>query len=146
MPLIQKLKFQKANVLKAVLVAACIAVPWNATAINHGSLTDQLLSKKLGRNLVESLLVKSLLEITEGQTKQAFETVNELIRTAPKPILSAAIYSQHKAARSSLLAIQPLAPTAPRAAMNCKACATKHVRALNIIYRIKKPRNNLIYW
>jgi murein L,D-transpeptidase YafK len=78
MPLIQKVKF-----LKAVLVAACVVVPWNATAINHGSMTDQLLNQKLGRNLVESLLVKSLLEITEGKTKQAFQTVNELIRTAP---------------------------------------------------------------
>ena len=78
MPLIQKVKF-----LKAILLAACILVPWNATAINHGSLTDQLLNQKFGRNLVESLLVKSLLEITEGKTKQAFVTVNELIRTAP---------------------------------------------------------------
>ena len=78
MPLIQKVNF-----LKAILLAACILVPWNATAINHGSLTDQLLNQKFGRNLVESLLVKSLLEITEGKTKQAFVTVNELIRTAP---------------------------------------------------------------
>ncbi len=78
MQLIQPLK-----TIKYALVAACIVMPWNATAINHGSLTDQLLSKKLGRNLVESLLVKSLLEITEGKTKQAFNTVNELIRTAP---------------------------------------------------------------
>ncbi len=78
MPLIQKFKH-----LKLIFVAACIVLPWNATAINHGSMTDQLLSKKLGRNLVESLLVKSLLEITEGKTKQAFNTVNELIRTAP---------------------------------------------------------------
>ncbi len=78
MPLIQKFKF-----LKTLLVAVCLILPWNATAINHGSMTDQLLSKKLGRNLVESLLVKSLLEITDGKTKQAFETVNELIRAAP---------------------------------------------------------------
>jgi murein L,D-transpeptidase YafK len=78
MPLIQKFKY-----LKFIFVAACMVLPWNATAINHGSMTDQLLSKKLGRNLVESLLVKSLLEITEGKTKQAFDTVNELIRTAP---------------------------------------------------------------
>ncbi len=78
MQLIQPLK-----TIKTVLVAACFIMPWNATAVNHGSLTDQLLGKKLGRNLVESLLVKSLLEITEGKTKQAFETVNELIRTAP---------------------------------------------------------------
>ena len=78
MPLIQKFKL-----LKILFVAVCLILPWNATAINHGSMTDQLLSKKLGRNLVESLLVKSLLEITDGKTKQAFETVNELIRAAP---------------------------------------------------------------
>lgn len=46
-------------------------------------MTDQLIGQKLGRNLVESLLVKSLLEITEGKNKQAFQTVNELIRAAP---------------------------------------------------------------
>lgn len=78
MPLIQTKFF-----LKAVAVAACIVLPWNATAINHGSMTDQLLAKKLGGNLVESLLVKSLLEITEGKNKQAFNTINELIRAAP---------------------------------------------------------------
>jgi murein L,D-transpeptidase YafK len=74
---------QKSALFKAVLVAACVVLPWNATAINHGSMTDQLLAKKLGSNMVESLLVKSLLEITEGKNKQAFNTINELIRTAP---------------------------------------------------------------
>ncbi len=78
MPLIQT-----SPVLKALAIAACVLLPWNATAINHGSMTDQLLAKKLGNNVVESLLVKSLLEITEGKNKQAFNTVNELIRTAP---------------------------------------------------------------
>ena len=71
------------NVLKYLLIIGCLVLPWNATAVNHGSLTDQLLGQKLGRNLVESLLVKSLLEITEGKTKEAFNTVNELIKTAP---------------------------------------------------------------
>ena len=77
------LLIEKVNFLKAVFVAAGILLPWNATAINHGSMTDQLLSKRLGNNMVESLLVKSLLEITEGKTKQAFSTVNELIKAAP---------------------------------------------------------------
>ena len=84
MPLIQKkLLLLKRLSIKAVAVAICVVLPWNATAINHGSMTDQLLSKKLGSNLIESLLVKSLLEITEGKNKQAFNTVNELIRNAP---------------------------------------------------------------
>ena len=74
---------QTRSLFKAVLVAVCVVLPWNATAINHGSRTDQFLAKKLGSNLVESLLVKSLLEITEGKNKQAFNTVNELIRAAP---------------------------------------------------------------
>ena len=71
------------NIFKCLLVLGCVVLPWNATAVNHGSLTDQLLGQKLGRNLVESLLVKSLLEITEGKTKEAFNTINELIKAAP---------------------------------------------------------------
>jgi murein L,D-transpeptidase YafK len=80
---VEMLLIQSRFLLKAIVVAACVVLPWNATAINHGSMTDQLLSKKLGSNLVESLLVKSLLEITEGRNKQAFDTVNQLIRAAP---------------------------------------------------------------
>ncbi len=74
---------QPLNIIKLTFITACIVMPWNATAINHGNLTDQLIGKSLGHNLVESLLVKSLLEITQGKTKQAFNTVNELISTAP---------------------------------------------------------------
>ncbi len=74
---------QKVKFLKVIFVVACVVLPWNATAVNHGSLVDQLLSNKFGRNLVESLLVKSLLEITQGKTRQALNTVNDLIRTAP---------------------------------------------------------------
>ena len=77
------LLIRKPRFLKTIFVVACVVLPWNATAVNHGSLADQMLSNKFGRNLVESLLVKSLLEITEGKTKQAFGTVNELILAAP---------------------------------------------------------------
>ncbi len=74
----QKLKF-----VKYIAIACCIILPWNATAVNQNSMTDKLLSQKFGRNLIDMLLVKSLLEITQGNTKQALDTVNELIRTTP---------------------------------------------------------------
>ncbi|PPD56864.1 MAG: hypothetical protein CTY10_02000 [Methylotenera sp.] len=73
----------KLKVFKIVAILGCVLLPWNATAVNHGSMTDLLLTQKFGKSLVESLLVKSLLEIAQGNTKQAFATVNELIRTAP---------------------------------------------------------------
>ncbi len=73
----------KLNVLKSTAILAFVLLPWNATAVNHGSMADLLMAQKFGKSLVESLLVKSLLEITQGNTKQAFATVNELIRTAP---------------------------------------------------------------
>jgi murein L,D-transpeptidase YafK len=78
MVLNHKLKFTKCLVL-----VCCIVLPWNATAVNQASMADKLLSQKFGRNLIDTLLVKSLLEITQGKTKQALDTVNELIRTTP---------------------------------------------------------------
>lgn len=79
----RKLKSQKLKVFQYCLIACCVVLPWNATAVNQGSLSDKILTRKFGRDLVESLLVKSLMEITQGQTKQAMATVNELIKTAP---------------------------------------------------------------
>jgi murein L,D-transpeptidase YafK len=84
----KKLKSQKVGansvrLFQFFLVFCCVLFPWNATAVNQGSLTDKILTRHFGRDLVESLLVKSLMEITQGNTKQAMETVNELIRTAP---------------------------------------------------------------
>lgn len=78
-----KLKPKKIKYFQYFLIACCALLPWNATAVNQGSLTEKIFTKKLGRDLIESLLVKSLLEITQGNTKQAMTTVNELIRTAP---------------------------------------------------------------
>ena len=71
------------NFLKYLVVTSCIFLPWNATALNHGSMTDQLLNQRFGKSIIDNLLVKSLMEITQGKTKQAIITVNELIRTAP---------------------------------------------------------------
>ena len=46
-------------------------------------MASQLLNQRVGKNIIDNLLVKSLLEITQGKTRQATDTINELINTAP---------------------------------------------------------------
>ena len=73
------------------LLAAVTLVPWNATAVNRFSFSNllpksNLLSKQNlsdATNLAESLLVKGLLEISEGRTKQALNTIDQLIQSVP---------------------------------------------------------------
>ena len=71
------------NIFKYLIVSICILMPWNATALNHGSMANQLLNHRISKNIIDSLLVKGLLEIAQGKTKQAIGTINELINTAP---------------------------------------------------------------
>ena len=71
------------NIFKYLIVSICILMPWNATALNHGSMASQLLNHRISKNIIDSLLVKGLLEIAQGKTKQAIGTINELINTAP---------------------------------------------------------------
>ncbi len=66
----------------AILVSAAL-LPWNATAVNTERLVSKTFTHQLGRDLVERLLVKSLMEVAQGNTKQAMQTVNELIRKVP---------------------------------------------------------------
>jgi murein L,D-transpeptidase YafK len=81
--LMNRFKPQPVRLVQGLLVIFCSLLPWSATAINQGKLPAEVFSSKTGRDLVESLLVKSLLQIAEGNTKQAMVTVNELIRTTP---------------------------------------------------------------
>ena len=83
MKLIHKTKSQKVVFAQCLFVIGCILLPWNATAINQGNLSDKLFTSKVGRDLVEKLLVESLMQIARGETKEAMTTVNELIRTTP---------------------------------------------------------------
>ena len=71
------------NIFKYLIVSICILMPWNATALNHGGMASQLLNHRISKNIIDSLLVKGLLEIAQGKTKQAIGTINELINTAP---------------------------------------------------------------
>ncbi len=92
---------QRKRLINYCLIAACALIPWNATAINHAGafghqqlLGDSLASRldalesgsKLGLNgdnATENMLVKSLFEISQGKTKQALETIDQLISTTP---------------------------------------------------------------
>lgn len=79
----QKLGISNRGLAKLLVVIGCALLPWNATAINQGSFSDKLFSNSVNRDLVEKLLIESLMQIARGETKQAMNTVDELIRTTP---------------------------------------------------------------
>ncbi|MDZ4098510.1 MAG: L,D-transpeptidase family protein [Methylophilaceae bacterium] len=65
-------------------------LPWNATAINRSSFSDFFFgnsvvdsASQFNPGNIEQLLIKSLLEITQGQLQQALETTEELLNKAP---------------------------------------------------------------
>lgn len=71
--------------LTYLLLAAMTLLPWSATAVNKYSFSN-LLSKpniKSVKDLAETLLVKSLLEITQGKNKQALATIDQLLLSKP---------------------------------------------------------------
>lgn len=79
------------------LLAAITLVPWNATAINRFGFSNLLPKGGFGKselhqlsgvaeiagNIAESLLIRSLLEISQGNIQQALHTTDELIRAVP---------------------------------------------------------------
>ncbi len=66
-----------------LIVVVCTLLPWSATAVNQGKPPNELFSADAGRDIVEKLLVESLVQIAQGKNKQAMQTVDELIRTTP---------------------------------------------------------------
>jgi len=71
--------------LTYALLAAITVLPWNATAINRYSFSRLLPKPALSAvaELAEDLLVKSLLEITQGKNQQALATIEQLLRSTP---------------------------------------------------------------
>lgn len=79
--------------LTYALLAAVTLVPWNATAVNRFSFGNLLPKSNfsdafegttnLASNLAESLLVKGLLEISQGKNQEALNTIDEVIRSTP---------------------------------------------------------------
>ena len=73
--------------LTYALLAAITLTPWNATAVNNYSVqnftVNNLFHKPKLRaltGLAENLLAKSLVEVTQGNTQQALNTLDELIQ------------------------------------------------------------------
>lgn len=71
------------------LLAAVTLMPWQATAVNRFSLGNFLPKPKFSNathvatSIAESLLIKSLFEISEGKNQQALSTIDQLITTIP---------------------------------------------------------------
>jgi murein L,D-transpeptidase YafK len=74
----QKLKF-----LSIFMIVLSAVLPWNATAISQERRASNLLAHQYSTNLIETLLAKTLLEIKQGNTNDALNTVNQLIKTMP---------------------------------------------------------------
>lgn len=83
MKLTHKTKPIRMRLAQYLIVVVCTLLPWSATAVNQGKLSDKLFSTDAGRDIVEKLLVESLVQIAQGKNKQAMQTVDELIRTTP---------------------------------------------------------------
>jgi murein L,D-transpeptidase YafK len=94
---------QKTKLFQYLVIGSCALLPWRATAINQDSFAQKSAIFHAGRDIVENLLVKSLMEITQGNTKQALNTVNELIRTAPNFKLAYLIRGDLLASQASAL-------------------------------------------
>jgi len=81
---------RKLKLVFQILIISCSLLPWNATAINRSSFSDFFFgsadrsnTSSFNPNNIEQLLIKSLLEVTEGRLQQALETTEELLSKAP---------------------------------------------------------------
>lgn len=73
----------KLKLVFQIFIVTCSLLPWNATAINRGNFSDFFSGNKFNPNYIEGLLIKSLIEITQGQLQQALDTTEELLHKAP---------------------------------------------------------------
>jgi murein L,D-transpeptidase YafK len=73
----------KLKLVLQIALVTCSLLPWNATAINHAGVSSFFSGSKFSPNYIEALLVKSLIEITQGKVQQALDTTEELLSKAP---------------------------------------------------------------
>lgn len=110
------------------IVATGILAPWNATAIDVANFSSFSFGNKFSTNYVEGLLVKSLLEITQGKLQQAQETADMLVSAAPNFKLAHLVRGDLLKARAQQL--QTLGDTeapSPEAVENLRDEARKRI-------------------
>jgi len=69
------------RLMQAGLIAGAL-LPWNATAIDRSDFVPGP-GNKFSANYIESLLVKSLFSIAEGQLEEASRAIDQVLKTAP---------------------------------------------------------------
>lgn len=69
------------RLLQTALLAGAL-LPWNATAIDRSDFLSPP-GNKFSANYIESLLVKSLFAITDGQLEEALQAIDQILKTAP---------------------------------------------------------------
>ena len=67
--------------LQLALVIGAL-LPWNATAIDRSDFSA-MPGNKFSANYIESLLVKSLVAITDGHLEEASQAIDQVLKTAP---------------------------------------------------------------
>ena len=102
---------KSSRLAQSLFVICCALLPWSATAVDQGKLPLDLFTNQTSKDLVERLLVKSLMQIAEGNTKQAMLTVNELIRTTPNFKLAHLIRGDLLSAQARGLGAAAIEPT-----------------------------------
>lgn len=118
----------KIKLLVTTMLSASILAPWNATAIDVASFSSFAFGNKFSTNYIEGLLVKSLLEITQGKLQQAQETADLLVSTAPNFKLAHLVRGDLLKARAQQL--QTLGDTdspSPEAVENLREEARKRI-------------------
>lgn len=107
----------------AATMIAVASLSWNATALNLGAdrptalLSTAFLNPLDSVRDTEGLLVKSLLEITQGHTRPALETIEELLRLVPNFKLAHLVRGDLLMARARQLNGFGAAPDAPNEAI-----------------------------
>ena len=74
---------RKINVLFRFSLLTIALLPWNATAIDTSDLGKFAAYGKFGANYTEGLLVKSLVNVTQGHIQEALDNIDELLKTTP---------------------------------------------------------------